>query len=68
MQALISSWALSLRAANRSEHTQSQYRASVEQFARYLAEHGLSTDLRAVRREHVETYLADLGSRWKAST
>lgn len=68
MQDLISSWALSLRAANRSEHTQSQYRASVEQFARYLAEHGLPIDLRSVRREHVETYLADLGSRWKAST
>jgi hypothetical protein len=33
--------------ANRSEHTQWQYVGSVDQFARYLAEHGLPMDVRA---------------------
>jgi site-specific recombinase XerD len=65
---LIASWTLSLRAANRSEHTQSQYIASVEQFARFAAEQGFPEDLRRLKREHVEVYLADLGSKWKPST
>ena len=40
----------------------------MEQFARFAAEHGFPDDVGELRREHVEAFLADLESKWKAST
>lgn len=65
---LVASWGLSLRAANRSQRTQSQYLMSLDLFVRYLEAHGRSIDVAALRRADVEAFLADLGDRWKAST
>lgn len=68
MRELLASWDLSLRAANRSERTQAQYRTSLDLFARYLESNDLPTDVALLRRVHVESFLAELGQRWKAST
>lgn len=68
MRELLASWDLSLRAANRSERTQAQYLTSLELFARYLEAHDLPTDVALLRRVHIESFLADLGQRSKAST
>ena len=65
---MVASWELSLRAANRSERTQSQYLTSLDLFVRHLEAHGQPTDVVALRRSPVEAFLADLSERWKAST
>jgi site-specific recombinase XerD len=58
--ALAASFRRSLRAGNLSERTVDTYLASVEQFERFLIERGMPTDVRAIHREHVETFLEDL--------
>lgn len=68
MRELAESWALSLRAANRSQRTQAQYLSSLGQFLAYLNTHSLPDNVCQIRREHIEAYLADIGTRWKAAT
>lgn len=65
---LIDSWELSLRAANRSPKTIEQYLESARQFVTFLAGAGMPTDADKVRREHVESYLADVAARNAPST
>ncbi len=62
------SWELSLRAANHSPKTIQSYAESLGQFVDFIEANGMPAVVTAVRREHVETFLADLLTRRKPST
>ncbi len=64
----LTSFVRHLRAANLSPRTIESYAESVRALATYLAEHGLPTDVAAIRREHLEAFVADLLERWKPAT
>ena len=57
-----------LRAENLSPNTETAHVGAAEQFARYLAAHGMPQAVAAIRREHVEAFIADLLEHWKPST
>jgi site-specific recombinase XerD len=57
LDSLRDSYALHL-AATRSARTAELYLAVFDRFLRFLREHGMPTGARAVRREHVEAWLA----------
>src|SRR5947207_1305584 len=67
VRALRDSFELSLRAAHRARKTIVSYMESVDQWATFLAERGMPTDVAAVRREHVEAWLADLADQGRAA-
>ena len=60
ISAAIDSYRLSLRAANKSPATIKTYLAALAQFSRFLAERGMPPTLRAIRREHIEAFVASL--------
>lgn len=64
----IASFARYLRAANRSDKTVATYTDAARQLAAFLRERGMPEDVALVRREHVETFVAHLLSRWKPAT
>jgi site-specific recombinase XerD len=57
-----------LRAANRSPRTVGTYMEAVHQFGAFLISRGMPTDVTAIRREHVESYVEDVLTRWKPAT
>lgn len=57
-----------LRAENLSPNTETAYTGAAEQFERYVRAQGMPCDVAAMRREHVEAFIADLLEHWKAST
>jgi site-specific recombinase XerD len=65
---LARSFKRSLLAANKSPRTVLAYMSVVDGFGRYLAEHGMPTNVAGITREHIETYLSDLLAAHKAST
>jgi site-specific recombinase XerD len=58
----------SLRAQNVSPNTVYAYVGAVASLGEYLLAHDLPTDVRAIKREHVEAWLDDLLSHYKATT
>lgn len=62
------SFARHLRAANLSPKTQRTYLDALAQLARFLADAGMPTDVSAIRREHVEAFIADQLARFKPAT
>ena len=68
LASLIPSWERSLRARNRSPKTIKGYVEAANLLAAFLAERGMPTEAVAVRREHVEAFVADQLERWTAST
>ena len=64
----IDSFRRHLAAENLSPRTVTSYLEATGQFARFLAEQGMPENLANIRREHVESFIAHLLSRWKAST
>jgi site-specific recombinase XerD len=58
----------SLRAENRSPNTILAYCGAVERLAEYLIAQGLPTAVAAIRREHVEAFLADSLDHFKPAT
>jgi site-specific recombinase XerD len=58
--ALLPSWRRSLAARRISPRTIATYATSAEQLAAYLAAHGMPAKVSALRREHVEAFIADL--------
>jgi site-specific recombinase XerD len=68
LRELVPSWDRSLRAARRSAKTRKNYLEAAGQLLDYLEAQGMPTQAGAVRREHVEAYLADLASVRSAST
>ncbi len=61
-------WRVHLRAKNASRGTIDSYLTVGRAFCDYLAAAALPTGATAVRREHVERYLADLNDRVSAAT
>lgn len=53
------SYARHLRAANLTPATQRAYLEALRLLARYLADAGMPTDVAAIRREHLEAFVAD---------
>src|SRR6266704_1289112 len=51
---------LSLRAGNKSPATIKTYLAALASFSRFLAERGMPRVLRAIRSEHVESFIVAL--------
>ena len=64
----IDSFRRHLAAENLSPRTVTSYLEATGQFAEFLAEQGMPQDLANIKREHVESFIAHLLSRWKAST
>ncbi|MCA1683948.1 MAG: tyrosine-type recombinase/integrase [Actinobacteria bacterium] len=68
LASLVPSWERSLRARNRSPKTIKGYVESANLLVAFLADRGMPTAADAVRREHVEAFVADQLVRWTAST
>jgi len=65
---LLHDWTRHLRATNRAPSTIASYLRVGTAFLSYLREAGMPTTASAVSREHVESFLADLGDRVSAAT
>lgn len=64
----LDSFLLSLEAENLAPKTRRTYGEAVELLGRFLADRGMPTEPRAVRREHVEAFVADQVARWRPNT
>lgn len=58
----------SLLAANKSERTIQTYCEAVRLLGDFLAVRGMPTGVANIRREHVESFIADILARWKPAT
>lgn len=58
----------SLRAQAKSGRTVETYAEAVVQLDRFLVAHGMPSEIRHIRREHVESFIASLLERWKPAT
>ena len=65
---LVPSWRLSLEAGNKSPATVTSYLYATTQFRVYLQAQGMPTDVTAITREYVESFLRDLIENRSAST
>jgi site-specific recombinase XerD len=68
MGVLVSSFRRHLRASNAAPRTVQSYLEAVEQLQGFLLERGMPTEPAAITREHVESYLEDVLTKWKATT
>src|SRR5829696_10563626 len=68
ISALLPSWQRSLRAARRSPRTIQSYTEAAEQLADFLVRRGMPTAVDSIRREHVESFIEDLDTRFKPTT
>jgi len=66
--ALRDSWRRSLLAANKSPRTIKTYLAAADELGRFLVDRGMPTIMSNLRREHVETWIADLLGKHKPAT
>lgn len=57
-----------MRAENVSPNTLTTYGTAVAQLADYLAMQGMPTDVAAITREHIESWIDHLLGRWKPAT
>ena len=64
----LDSFLLSLEAENLAAKTRRTYGEAVELLGRFLIERGMPTQPGAVRREHVEAFVADQVARWRPNT
>lgn len=64
----LDSFLLSLEAENLAPKTQRVYAEAADLLGRFLAERGMPTDPAAIRREHVEAFIADQVARWRPNT
>ncbi len=62
-QALLTSWRRSLAARRSSPATVATYTSAVERMADFLEAKGMPTRVAAIKREHVEAFVADLLTR-----
>jgi site-specific recombinase XerD len=65
---LARSFELSLRASGKSARTIETYGEALRQFVAHLKRRGMPTDVDRLRREHVESFVADLLERFKPAT
>lgn len=68
LSVLTPSWERSLRAQNKSPRTIVAYLEGVRLLASYLRKQGMPTSVAHLRREHVESFIADQVARWRPST
>ena len=68
MGVLVSSFDLSLRAANKSPKTIKSYTDTVKGPCLFLVDDGMPTDVRRLMRERIETYVADQVERYRPKT
>jgi site-specific recombinase XerD len=68
ISALLPSWQRSLRAARRSPRTVQSYTEAAEQLSDFLVRKGMPTAVESIRREHIESFLEDLDSRFRPAT
>lgn len=68
IQPLATSFRRHLRAGNRSPKTITAYLEAVDQLDDYLGNRGMPQDVASIRREHVEAYIEDQLSRFRATT
>lgn len=66
--ALLPDWRLHLRAKNRSAATITSYLRCGENLAAYLARQGMPQRVSAIKREHIEAFLADMLERLSPAT
>jgi site-specific recombinase XerD len=66
--ALVPSWRLSLEAENKSPRTIEAYTDAARFLQAFLVEHGMPTNVTAIRREHVEAFVVHLRDTRSAST
>lgn len=62
------SYARHIRAANLSPKTQRAYLDALTRLSLFLTEHGMPTDVAAIRREHVEAFIEDQLARLKPAS
>ena len=65
---LIAPFTLTCQARGLSPRTTQSYGEGVAQLADFLSREGLPLAVDEVRREHIESFLVDLGSKWKPAT
>jgi len=68
LRGLSRSFELSLRALNRAPKTIDTYMEAVTRLTAFLEVAGMPTQVAAIRREHVEAFVADLLDRYKPAT
>jgi site-specific recombinase XerD len=68
IRTLLPDWKRHLKARNRAQQTIKSYLRCGENLAAYLAEQGMPTAVGNVRREHIESFLADLLDRVSPAT
>jgi len=68
VRALAPSFRRALLAANKAPRTIDSYQEAVTLFARFLEATGMPMQVEAIRREHVEAFLADILERFKPAT
>jgi site-specific recombinase XerD len=64
----LNSFLLSLEAENLAPKTRRTYADAVDQLGRFLVGRGMPTDVGAIRREHVEAFIADQVARRRPNT
>ncbi len=64
----VASFARHLRAENLSLATQRTYLASLGRLAEFLEARGMPTDVAAIRREHLESFMEDQLAHWTRAT
>lgn len=65
---LADSFALHLRAGNRSPRTERSYLEALRLFAAYLRERGMPLDVTAITGEHIREWMAYLLEHWRPAT
>ena len=65
---LAPSFKRTLLAENKSSMTIKTYMTSLHLFAGFLSDQGMPTEVTNLRREHVESFIADQLARWKPAT
>ncbi len=68
LPANVVSFARHMRAANLCPATQRTYLAALDRLAGFLESRGMPTDVAAIRREHLETFMEDQLANWKPAT
>src|SRR4051812_21762371 len=68
LSVMIDLYKLALAAQNKSARTIETYTETLYKFNAFLIEKGMPRNLVAVRREHVESWIAELLSKWKPAT
>jgi site-specific recombinase XerD len=68
LRVLVPDFERSLRAANKSPKTIKIYGEAARSMIEFFVTNGMPTDAAKVKREHVETYIAEQVIRWKPAT